>query len=237
MENKNNNNCQYCGQHFQGEQAGQNYCSPFCKETMQNEKLLRDIFAQNGQDQEQKREVPTGLGRIAGAIASEHFLKALNRLKRIEDFWTFCHATFWFDRNFCEEEQNHYRRLIGTYFDNQQDADSVFTELVERACALKLYFNRNRDTKIPSPSEWLNGNRYCNLRCSKMWHHDFLHKLSPNAASILAVKWLAKSYQRFAQSSNLLEVALFRQTLISNKQPELLQIYLNAVFHFQFVQF
>lgn len=236
MKNTQNKNCAYCEKQFITNSDQEVYCSSDCYEAAGTERLLRDIFKQTDNSAEQTHHFFPGLGHHTHEVNSGTTYQSFKRLKHIQDFWTFCNATLWPDMDFSEEQQNLFRRLIGRYFDNKRCSELVFVELIERVCVLRIYFNRYRDIKIPQPENWLRGSRYCNLKCSQLWHEDFLKKIERGKELASTIKEVASAYHRFVQGNNLLVVSALRRELIDNKQPELLQIFYNAVMHQLFFQ-
>src|SRR3954466_13159706 len=91
------------------------------------------------------------------------------RQKRINDFWIFCHSTFWSKEIFSEIQEEEFKKLIAEHFRHSKNSDKTFIELIHRAVLAKRYVKRSQWRYIPKPSDWLNINYSKGLAGTADW--------------------------------------------------------------------
>jgi len=163
--------------------------------------------------------------------------QSAKKIKRINDFWVFCHSAFWSTQNFSEAEEQHFKTLIADHFSKSNDINKRFKELVERATLAKRYVQRYPNRYIPKPSDWLNINHTKGLTGTAKWFEEvkLKRKASPNHQTGIA--HLGKAILSYSKRRNVLEVAEYRNAFIELKEQDLLFLYTNALMHLHFINF
>src|SRR5437868_6598554 len=92
--------------------------------------------------------------------------------KRINDFWVFCHSTFWSRENFTESQQEDFKHLIAEHFRRGTDVDTTFRELIQRAILAKRYVRRGPGRYMPKPADWLNVHFARGLSGTASWYSE-----------------------------------------------------------------
>lgn len=165
-------------------------------------------------------------------IYGDKYLSPLKK-KRINDFWDFCHATFWPCQNFTEAEKQKFRELIAEHFTG--DPNEKFVELVERAILVKRYIRRGFGRFVAKPIDWLNIHFRYGLSGTAHWHKEMMEQRKTVPYYNDGVVFLAVAIQSFCENTNTGEIEEVRNLLIESKQYDLLNIYNRAIIHFLFI--
>lgn len=155
------------------------------------------------------------------------------KMKRINDFWDFCHAQFWPCQNFTEMEKAKFKELIAEHFDG--DADEKFIELVQRAILAKRYIKRRVGRYVAKPIDWLNINFRYGLSGTAYWYQEIMEQRETVPHYNEAIEFLAKAILSFCKHTNPQEIEEVRNQLIENRQYDLLNMYNRAIIHFLFI--
>lgn len=219
--------CLNCKREFETPRHEKKFCSATCRATLW---LKRKCLFQS---------------KITGLPEKLPFMKvksgaifdAIKKEKRCEDFWIFCHSMFWHTQDFHESEKNGFKQLIGEYFESSSDIDSKFIELVERACLAKRHVEEKDSRYIPQPDEWLNIHHPNGLSYTSIWYNALqkqrLHSPDFNKGLVL----FGEAILSYADKRNLLDITYYRHAFITLTHYDLLQWYMNAIMHYQFIDF
>lgn len=159
------------------------------------------------------------------------------REKRIEQFWLFCHATFWNAQQFTDAEIATFKLLIREHFKRNKNVDATFKQLVERVCLAKRYVTRKKGRYISKPVDWLNINYKNGLAGTESWYKVVQEQRETVPYYNEGIAFLAKAVYKFCERRNILEMLINRKELIRLKQHDLLQIYMNTIMHIKFFNF
>lgn len=165
-------------------------------------------------------------------IYGDKYLSPLKK-QRINDFWDFCHATFWPCQNFTEAEKAEFKTLIAEHFDG--DSNRKFLELVERAILAKLYIDRRVGRYVAKPIDWLNINFRYGLSGTAYWHQEMMEQRQTVPYYNESIVFLAAAILSFCENTNPEEIEEVRNLLIESRQYKLLNIYNRALIHFLFI--
>lgn len=165
-------------------------------------------------------------------VYGEKYLSPLKK-KRIDDFWDFCHATFWPCQNFTDAEKEKFRELIAEHFTG--DPDEKFLELIERAILVKRYIRRGFGRFVASPIDWLDIRYSYGLTGTAPWRNDMMERRKTLPHYNDSVVFLALSILIFCENKSTGTVEKVRDTLIKSKNYDLLNIYNRAIIHFLFI--
>jgi hypothetical protein len=157
------------------------------------------------------------------------------REKRVNDFWTFCHSTFWSNELFTEEEQQEFKMLIADHFKDGKDADEVFFQLLQRATLAKRYIKRRSTRYISKPSDWLNINFKKGLAGTENWLKEVEDQRLTVPTYNEGIELLAEAILSWTKKGNADDVMNYREKFIVSKQFDLLFLYTNAIMHFQYI--
>jgi len=159
------------------------------------------------------------------------------RVKRINDFWTFCHSTFWSTQIFKETQEEKFKDLISAYFQKGKDSDEMFSQLVQRAVLAKRYVKRRNTRYMTKPEDWLNINYKKGLKGTETWFQEVEQQRLTVPTHNEALELLAEAVLCWAKKRNILDVPVYREKFIAMKQFDLLFLYTNAVMHFQYINY
>lgn len=159
------------------------------------------------------------------------------REKRIEQFWLFCHATFWNTQQFSDAEITEFKLLIREHFKRNKNVDATFKQLVERVCLAKRYVTRKKGRYISKPIDWLNINYKNGLAGTASWYKVVQEQRETVPHYNEGIALLAKSVYKYCETRNILDMLINRKELIRLKQHDLLQIYMNTIMHIQYFNF
>jgi hypothetical protein len=159
------------------------------------------------------------------------------RERRVNDFWTFCHSTFWSTEIFSDTQEEQFKELISAYFVKGKDSDLIFTQLVERATLAKRYVKRRSNRFVAKPADWLNINYKKGLKGTEAWYKEVEAQRLTVPSYNEAIELLAEAVLDWAHKRNVLAVANYREKFIQMKQFDLLFLYTNAVMHYQYINY
>jgi hypothetical protein len=159
------------------------------------------------------------------------------REKRINDFWTFCHSTFWSKEIFTESQEDEFRKLIAVYFVKGKDSNETFCQLVQRAVLAKRYVKRRKSRYIAKPADWLNINYKKGLKGTEAWYNDVEQQRLTVPSYNEGIELLSEAILSWARKRNILDVPAYREKFIELKQFDLLFLYTNAVMHYQYINY
>ena len=143
----------------------------------------------------------------------------------------------WSTRDFTEEQQNTYKRLIAEHFLQSGNADETFKNLVEKVVLAKRYVLEKPYRFIAEPSDWLNIRFFNGLSGAAKWHDALQEQRTHNPAFGESLSVFADAILNYAEERNVLDIVFYRQFFISIKAWDLLQWYMNAVMHYQFINY
>jgi hypothetical protein len=209
--------CQFCGEDFIPKATEVKYCSNSCR---QLDELRIKLFT--------SQQAPP-LKVIKGDL-----FNTIKRVRRTEHFWIFCHSLLWGARNFTQEQQHEYKVLIAEHFRNTEDIDATFKMLIESAVVAKrLFIFKHRE--VQAPQLWLNANYFYGLiEAIKQYDRiEIQRKSLPNYEMGLTI--LSEAVADYFDKRNMLDIYGYREQFIKLGQADLLQFYLNAVMHIQFI--
>ncbi len=229
--------CLFCQRPFvQKHRCDQIYCSPSCRQLAYMRRRMESF------DASKPLTPPRTSGNKTNKFAFkkiENFelLNSVKIEKRSEDYWIFCHSMFWHTQDFYEKEKNKFKVQIAVFFKGSKDIDKTFTELIERACLAKRHAEEKDSRYIPQPEDWFNINHPQGLSSTERWYSALTkqRKYSPEFNKGLTI--LAEAIINYADSRNILDIVFYRHQFISLTHFDLLQWYLNAVMHYQFINF
>lgn len=149
--------------------------------------------------------------------------------KRINDFWSFCHSTFWPNENFTQEQVNEFKALIADHFKGAKDINGKFKELIERAALVKRYLRRREGRYISKPADWLNINFLFGLSNTARWYKELTEQRKTVPHYNEGIAYLAEAILSYSKYRKPQEVAKWREAFIADKHTDLMQLYMNAV--------
>lgn len=221
--------CLNCQQEFETRRKVKRFCCEACKQSAlktSHIKLLNRLKKINPKEQLPFIHIEEG-----------KLFNAIKQVKMTENFFVFCHSMLWSTRDFKEAEQNNLKRLIAEHFKDSSNLDDTFKDLVEKVVLAKRYVLEKPYRFIAEPSEWLNIKFYNGLSGASKWHDALQEqrKITPNFGESLSI--FSEAILNYSQQRNVLDIVFYRQILISLKTWDLLQWYMNAVMHYQFINF
>jgi hypothetical protein len=222
--------CAYCQTEFSTKRKDQIYCKPACKQMayiQRKNNSIKQPLAQSANN----FKIP-----VLKVVKGDLF-RTIKRVQRTQQFWIFCHSLFWSTQNFSEEQQNDYKQLIAPHFKGSSDIDETFKELVERACIAKQYVSQKDYRSIADPNEWLNIHYLQGLSGTCNDYQAIQNQRQTIPTYKEGISLLSEAVLRYSESRNVLDIAYYREEFIKLKQHDLLQYYMNAVMHIQFIQF
>jgi len=157
--------------------------------------------------------------------------------KRSEDYWILSHSLFWNTQNFREAEKNRFKHLIADHFSDSKDIDQTFTELVERACLAKRHTEDHESRYIPQPEVWFNFTHPNGLSTTNKWYAALRKQRSSCPEFSMGLTLFAQAIISYADTRNILDIVFYRQVFLDLTHYDLLQWYMNAVMHYQFINF
>jgi hypothetical protein len=149
--------------------------------------------------------------------------------KRINDFWAFCHSTFWGNENFTPEQIEEFKSLIAEHFKGAHDINAKFLELVERAVLVKRYLRRREGRYIAKPADWFNINFMFGLSGTARWYKELAEQRKTVPHYNEGIGMLAAAILQYSMHRKTSDVTSQREQLIAAKQIDLAQLYMNAV--------
>lgn len=219
--------CLYCETPFETEEEKKIFCRPSCHKAF----LLMRKSASYPKSNE---NVESFLFR---KIESKHLINAVKILKRSEDLWILSHSMFWHTQDFHEGEIIRFKLQIALWFENGIDVDQTFTELVERSCLAKRQSEEREMQYIPQPEEWFNPECTRGL-CSTNKYYKALQKQRQHSPDFnVGLKVFAQAIMCYADTRNILDIIFYRHEFILLTHYDLLQWYMNAIMHYQFIDF
>ncbi len=221
--------CLNCKKEFDTCKKSQAYCSELCKRIgMLTAKAKFLSLA----------KMNSVINSLPVYHVKEGFLfDGIQQVSKTESFLVFCHSMLWSTRDFTEEEKNKLLRLVSQHFECCQDINDTFKDLVEKVVLAKRYVLEKPYRFVAEPQDWLNIKFYNGLSGASKWHEALQEqrKITPHYGESLQV--FAEAILNFSEKRNLLDIAFYRQVLIGHKAWDLLQWYMNAVMHFQFINY
>lgn len=157
--------------------------------------------------------------------------------KRIQDFWAFCHATFWPNEDFSVDEETTFLKLISQHFHGTALIDRRFMELIERAAMAKRFIDQQPGRYVARPSEWLNVHFQFGLAGTQDWYNKVSEQRRTVPTYRQGLKMLAKGILNYCRTQDKIAIQVYRQAFIEEKQKNLLAIYTNAISHMHFYHF
>lgn len=181
--------------------------------------------------------------KINEQFETEIFLKLIKgglyqtakKQQRINDFWIFCHSTFWSTENFTSEEQEKFKQLIADHFKGCDNPNKKFKELVQRAVMAKRYIQRRSGRYIAKPIDWFNIYFKTGLSGTEKWYREMIIQRVTVPHYNEGIKLLAKAVLDYSKDENPFEVEYYRNEFIKNKQTTLLFLYTNFIMHKEFI--
>lgn len=221
--------CQNCQREFETENPDTNFCSALCK--AETWKASKSGFGSHSEDPEEKPK----LSFIH--VEEGKLFDAIKQVKRTEDFFVFCHSMLWSTKDFSEEQQNTYKRLIAEHFKTSSDVDETFKDLVEKVVLAKRYVLEKPYRFIAEPKDWLNIKFYNGLSGANKWHDALQEQreITPNFGESLRI--FSEAILNYAEQRNVLDIVFYRQLFIRLQVWDLLQWYMNSVMHYQFINY
>jgi hypothetical protein len=223
------NICLNCQKEFETDSEDKKFCSALCK--AQTWKASKAGFGGNRDGLKITNNIPfipVGEGKLFDAIKLE---------KRTEQFFIFCHSMLWSTRDFSENQQNVYKRLIAEHFLSGVDADETFKNLIEKVILAKRYVLEKPYRFIAEPSDWFNIKYYNGLAGTAKWHDALQEQRNSTPQFGESLKIFSEAILNYADERNLLDIIFYRQIFITQKDWDLLQWYMNAVMHYQFINY
>jgi len=183
------------------------------------------------------------LRKIETQFESEIFFKLIKgglymtakKQQRTEDFWIFCHSTFWSTENFSTAEQEKFKQLIADHFEGCENVNKKFRELVQRAVMAKRYIRRKSTRYIAKPIDWFNIHFKTGLSGTEKWYRQVVDQRKTVPHYNEGIKLLAKAVLDYSKDQNPFEVEYYRNELIQHKQNDLLFLYTNFIVHKEFI--
>jgi len=221
--------CHNCQQEFETKRKGKLFCCEACKQsTLKTSQIKMQNRFKKINPNEQLPFVHVEEGKLFNAI---------KQVKRTEEFFVFCHSMLWSTRDFKENEQNNCKRLIAEHFKGSSNLDETFKDLVEKVVLAKRYVLEKPYRFIAEPQDWLNIKFYNGLTGASKWHEALQEqrKLTPDFGESLTV--FSEAILNYSEQRNILDIVFYRHIFISLKAWDLLQWYMNAIMHYQFINF
>jgi len=165
------------------------------------------------------------------------FFETIQKAKLAEQFWIYSHSMLWPTQDFNEEQQIIFKKHLSDFFIDSNDADATFRELVERVVLAKRYVLEKPYRYVAPPQDYLNPKFYNGLESTAKWYHalQLRRRTDPNCGESLEI--FSEAVLNYASKRNILDIVFYRQLFISLEAPDLLQWYLNAIIHYQFINY
>jgi hypothetical protein len=154
---------------------------------------------------------------------------------RIDQFWIFCNAVLWPNQQFQNAEIKEYKKLIAEHFRNSRNYDKTFKQLIERVCLAKRYVARRKGRYISKPVDWLNINYKNGLAGTASWYKvvEKQRKTVPHYNEGIAK--LSEAVLSYCIIPSLFDIRCNYKKLITLKQYDLVQLYVNTIMHMQYL--
>ena len=214
--------CKHCKAEIFSKRSDSKYCSHSCR---QMGYIERKAFTIYGIDYSELLKTPV-LRLIKGGRYD-----FFTRERRIEQFWSFCHATLWNNEQFEAAQVEEFKKLIAEHFRKFIDADNAFKELVERVCLAHRYVARRQSRYISKPIDWLNINFSNGLTGTESWYKSVQEQRKTVPHYNEGILTLSRAVLNYCKTRNVFDILNYRRELIKQKQFDLLQIYMNAIPH------
>lgn len=221
--------CLQCRKEFETENTIKHFCSALCK--AEAWKASKSGFGSNEENSNTKKEIPFI------HVEEGKLFDSIKQVKRTEEFFVFCHSMLWSTRDFSEDEQNTCKRLIADHFLKSTNVDETFKDLVEKVVLAKRYVLEKPYRFIAEPTDWLNIKFYNGLSGANKWHDALQEQREINPEFGVSLNVFANAILHYAEERNLLDIVFYRQLFINLKAWDLLQWYMNAVMHYQFINY
>ena len=221
--------CLKCQKEFETENKDKHYCSALCK--AEAWKASKSGFGSENQNPDPNESIPFT------KVDNGRLFDAIKRVKRTEQFFVFCHSMLWSTRDFSEEQQNIYKRLIADHFKDSINVDETFKDLVEKVVLAKRYVLEKPYRFIAEPGDWLNIKFFNGLAGATKWHDALQEQreITPEFGESLII--FAEAILNYSEERNVLDIVFYSHIFISLKSWDLLQWYMNAVMHYQFINY
>ena len=226
--------CSYCEKEFNAKRSDALFCSHACKQMAYvNRKILKEHEARSrniiNSIKKELKKIPIT------QVESGSVFNALERVKRTEFFWTFCHSMLWSTQDFSEDQQNKFKRLIADHFMKGENVDATFKDLVEKVVLAKRYVLEKPYRFIADPQDWLNIKFYNGLSGATKWHDALQEQREITPQFGESLKIFSEAILNYAKERNILDIIFYRHIFVSLQSLDLLQWYMNAVMHYQFI--
>jgi len=161
----------------------------------------------------------------------------IKKVKLVDQLWIYAHSMLWGAQDFKEDEQTTFKKCISEYFVNSTNVEGTFRELVERIVLAKRYVLEKPYRFIASPREYLNPKFYNGLESTAKWYRALQEQKQrdPNFGETLEI--FSEAILNYATNQNILDIVFYRQIFISLEIYDLLQWYMNAIMHYQFIHY
>jgi hypothetical protein len=163
--------------------------------------------------------------------------KTLKKVKLVEQLWIFAHSILWGAQNFSEEEQDRFKKYLSEYFPDGANVEETFRELVERFVLAKRYLLEKPYRFIAPPNDYLNPKFYNSFSSTATWFRalQVLKQKNPDICESLEV--FSEAILNYATTQNILDIVFYRHVFTSLENYDLLQWYMNAIVHYQFLHY
>lgn len=227
--------CLNCNHEFESKRSDKQYCTSKCKS-----KAWRIHLATIGEHRTlvyPQTEIHSGRKLVFTKVEEGPIFHSIKLAKRIQEFWIYSHSMLWGTKDFSEEEQNTFKQYIAHYFEGSKNIDETFRELVERVVLEKRYILEKPYRFIAPPHEYFNPNFYNGLVGSSKWFNALQQQRNRTPEFGENLNIFSQAIWLFAEQKNLLDIIFYRQVFITLESYDLLQWYLNAVMHYQFLSY
>lgn len=182
--------------------------------------------AQTGKTRKQKTKIIQ-----LNAFRQSHQLET-ERL--IDGIWSMAQAALWPNQEFNSKEQEDFKTLIVLHFFKCKSNKQTFTELIERICLAKRYVTRRPGRYIAKPQDWLNIYYPMGLAGTEKW----LQAVNAIRADVpeynKGIRDFAKGLLSFIETRSGRSFHKCRQSMIEQKQFDLLRIFNNTIINLQY---
>ncbi|MBI4929903.1 MAG: hypothetical protein HY841_04010 [Bacteroidetes bacterium] len=152
----------------------------------------------------------------------------------IEMSWLAAKSAFWNNEQFSEKEEQEFRRLISAHFERNPNYRQQFKDIIERICLAKRYISRKFGRYVPKPSDWLNIHFKYGFAGTAKWLEEVKEQRRTVPHYNKGTATLAEGMLKFLDTADNYVVRRYCMRLIEQKQFDLLQIFSNTLFNYQY---
>lgn len=152
----------------------------------------------------------------------------------IEMAWQTAKSAFWNHESFTEKEEQEFRRLISAHFEGNPNYRQQFKDIIERICLAKRYISRKFGRYVPKPSDWLNIHFKYGFAGTAKWLEEVKEQRKTVPHYNKGTATLAEGILKFLDTADNYVVRKYYLRLMEQKQFDLLQIFSNTLFNYQY---